>query len=136
MIRFEIPDLAAASPNCEAILRWPVFSEMVPEVYSFILEMEDGDPDCLGQTSTATACNLGRGVQEDDFTVLSKKFLAYVHVKNPVLDVPDFKKHVKYAVENGPQWDGPSCLVVSSSRILPLTASMTTANNIFFMRSS
>ncbi|KAF6836705.1 vegetative cell wall protein gp1 [Colletotrichum plurivorum] len=112
MIRFEIPDLAAASPNCEAILRWPVFSEMVPEVYSFILEMEDDDPDSLGNPKTAATCNLGRGVQEEDFTVLSKKFLAYVHVKNPVLDVPDFKKHVKNAAENGPQWDGPSCLVL------------------------
>ncbi|KAL0932441.1 fungal specific transcription factor domain-containing protein [Colletotrichum truncatum] len=112
MIRFDIPDPAAASSNCEAILRWPAFRDMVPEINSFILEQEDDDQDSLGQTSAIGPRNLGRGVQEDDFTVLSKRFLAYVHVKNPILDISDFKTHVRNAVENGPRWDGPSCLVL------------------------
>ncbi|KAF4919665.1 1-aminocyclopropane-1-carboxylate oxidase [Colletotrichum viniferum] len=112
MTRFDIPDLAAASWNCETILRWPIFRDTVPEINSFILELEDDDPDCMGVRKSNNAASLGRGVQEDDFTVLSKKFLAYVHVKNPVLDVPDFRAHVKAAIENGPRWDGPSCLVL------------------------
>ncbi|TDZ34854.1 hypothetical protein C8035_v010256 [Colletotrichum spinosum] len=113
MIRFDIPDHVAASSNCEAILRWPIFGGMVPDVHSFILEIEDDDdPECLGQARPTGLGNMGRGVQEDDFMVLSKKFLAYVHVKNPVLDIPDFKAHVKNAIENGPRWDGPSCLVL------------------------
>ncbi|CAI0643986.1 unnamed protein product [Colletotrichum noveboracense] len=86
--------------------------DTVPEINSFILELEDDDPDCMGVRKSNNAASLGRGVQEDDFTVLSKKFLAYVHVKNPVLDVPDFRAHVKAAIENGPRWDGPSCLVL------------------------
>ncbi|KAF4936621.1 1-aminocyclopropane-1-carboxylate oxidase [Colletotrichum fructicola] len=86
--------------------------DTVPGINSFILELEDDDPDCMGVRKSNNAASLGRGVQEDDFTVLSKKFLAYVHVKNPVLDVPDFRAHVKAAIENGPRWDGPSCLVL------------------------
>ncbi|TDZ37523.1 hypothetical protein CTRI78_v011109 [Colletotrichum trifolii] len=113
MIRFDIPDHVAASSNCEAILRWPIFGGMVPDFHSFILEIEDDDDlECLGQARPTGLGNMGRGVQEDDFMVLSKKFLAYVHVKNPVLDIPDFKAHVKNAIENGLRWDGPSCLVL------------------------
>ncbi|KAK7458600.1 vegetative cell wall protein gp1 [Colletotrichum acutatum] len=91
MIRLDIPDSAAARSNCEAILRWPIFRGYAPETESFILELEDGDAESSHQSQPLRSRNLGRGVQEDDFTVLSKKFLAYVHVKNPVLDVSDFK---------------------------------------------
>ncbi|KZL84807.1 vegetative cell wall protein gp1 [Colletotrichum incanum] len=112
MIRLDIADSAAASPNCEAILKWPIFRDVVPEVESFILELGDDDQESPDRLKPVTAGNLGRGVQEDDFTVLSKKFLAYVHVKNPILDVADFKTHVRDAAECGPRWDGPSCLVL------------------------
>lgn len=118
MIRLDIPDSAAARSNCEAILRWPIFRGYAPETESFILELEDGDAEPSHRSQPLRSRNLGRGVQEDDFTVLSKKFLAYVHVKNPVLDVSDFKAYVKDTVENGPRWDGPSCLVVSSRAVL------------------
>ncbi|KAK1517164.1 vegetative cell wall protein gp1 [Colletotrichum costaricense] len=91
MIRLDIPDSAAARSNCEAILRWPIFRGYAPETESFILELEDGDAESSHRSQPVRSRNLGRGVQEDDFTVLSKKFLAYVHVKNPVLDVTDFK---------------------------------------------
>ncbi|UQC79176.1 vegetative cell wall protein gp1 [Colletotrichum lupini] len=112
MIRLDIPDSAAARSNCEAILRWPIFRGYAPETESFILELEDGDAESSHRSQPVRSRNLGRGVQEDDFTALSKKFLAYVHVKNPVLDVTDFKAYVKDTVENGPRWDGPSCLVL------------------------
>ncbi|TQN65581.1 hypothetical protein CSHISOI_09840 [Colletotrichum shisoi] len=112
MIRFNIPDSAAASANCEAVLKWPIFRGLVPDVESFILEADDDDRESFDRPRPVSACSLGRGVQEDDFTVLSKKFLAYVHVKNPILDVADFKAQVRDAVESGPRWDGPSCLVL------------------------
>lgn len=54
-----------------------------------------------------------RGIQENDFTSLSKRFLTFVHVKNPVLEVEEYQEWVKIAVDQGPRWDGPSCLVVS-----------------------
>ncbi|KAK6210047.1 vegetative cell wall protein gp1 [Colletotrichum tabaci] len=91
MIRFNIPDSAAASANCEAVLKWPIFRGLVPDVESFILEADDDDRESFDRPRPVNGCSLGRGVQEDDFTVLSKKFLAYVHVKNPILDVADFK---------------------------------------------
>ncbi|OLN87451.1 putative transcriptional regulatory protein [Colletotrichum chlorophyti] len=114
MIRLDIPDSAASSPNCEAILRWPIFGDAVPYIGSFILELQDDEDFSSGAGAGGTG-SFGKGVHEDDFTVLSKKFLCYVHVKNPILDVQDFKSYVKNAGENGPQWDGPSCLVVATS---------------------
>lgn len=64
--------------------------------------------------SNLTLTTFGRGIQEEDFIPLSKRFLTYVHVKNPILDVPEFASYVKTAAETGLQWDGPSCLVVSN----------------------
>lgn len=103
------PDLPSASNNCESIMRWPIFQGLVPEVQSFVLELNE---DVEARSSDARGVSAGRGVQEEDFIPLSKRFLAYVHVKNPILDVKDYKKKVREAVENGPQWDGASCLVV------------------------
>ncbi|GJC89422.1 hypothetical protein ColLi_12260 [Colletotrichum liriopes] len=120
MIRLDISDSAAASPNCEAILKWPIFRDVVSDVGSFILELEDDDQESPDRPKSVATGNLGRGVQEDDFTMLSKKFLAYVHVKNPILDVGDFKTYVRNAAESGPRWDGPSCLVVRSKFIRDL----------------
>lgn len=104
------PDFPSASNNCESIMRWPIFQGLVPEVHSFVLGL---DEDVEVRSSDARGVSAGRGVQEDDFIPLSKRFLAYVHVKNPILDVKDYKKKVREAAENGPRWDGASCLVVS-----------------------
>lgn len=105
----DIPGFPSAANNCEGVLRWPIFEGLVPDVHSFILESAKEDS---GQAENIRTGSLGRGVQEDDFIPLSKKFLAYVHVKNPILDVADYKAQVRDAAENGPRWDGPSCLVV------------------------
>ena len=59
---------------------------------------------------------LSGGVREEEFNVLSKRFLAYVHIKNPILDCAEFKAYVRDVAEHGVRWDGPSCLVVCSSR--------------------
>ncbi|KAI8672282.1 Zn(2)-C6 fungal-type domain-containing protein [Fusarium sp. Ph1] len=105
----DIPGFPSTANNCEGVLHWPIFEGLVPDVHSFILESAKEDS---GQAETIRTGSLGRGVQEDDFIPLSKKFLAYVHVKNPILDVADYKAQVRDAAENGPRWDGPSCLVV------------------------
>ncbi|KAL1846988.1 hypothetical protein VTK73DRAFT_165 [Phialemonium thermophilum] len=99
--------------NCEGVLAWPVFQGFVPDVVSFILDLEDNEasPSCEKRRVPPSG-GLGRGVQEDDIIPLSKRFLAYVHVKNPILDVPSFKVQVKRVAENGPGWDGTSCLVL------------------------
>jgi hypothetical protein len=110
----DIPDFPSETNCCEGILRWPCFRDSVPKVHSFVLETE-----ASAQPHTADrdhrSGSLGRGVQEEDFIPLSKRFLAYVHVKNPILDVKDYCAQVKQAAENGHGWDGPSCLVVCES---------------------
>uniref|UniRef100_A0A0D2XPI6 Zn(2)-C6 fungal-type domain-containing protein n=1 Tax=Fusarium oxysporum (strain Fo5176) TaxID=660025 RepID=A0A0D2XPI6_FUSOF len=103
-------DFPSTSNNCESIMRWPIFQDLVPEVHSFVLELNE---DVEAGPSDARGVSGGKGVQEEDFIQLSKRFLAYVHVKNPILDVKDYKKKVREVAENGPRWDGASCLVVS-----------------------
>lgn len=109
------PEFTAATFSCENILQWPIFRVVAPDVKSFVFEL-GGDEDLVDPARSAEPRRLGRGVQEDDFIPLSKKFLAFAHIKNPILDLSDFRAHVKEASENGPRWDGQSCLVV---RYLP-----------------
>ncbi|KAF5592118.1 heterokaryon incompatibility protein [Fusarium pseudocircinatum] len=111
-------DFPSKSNNCESIMRWPIFQGLVPEVHSFVLEL---DEDVEARSSDARGVSAGRGVQEEDFIPLSKRFLAYVHIKNPILDVKDYKKKVREAAENGPRWDGASCLVLVSCAIACLS---------------
>ncbi|KAG5766325.1 hypothetical protein H9Q72_005628 [Fusarium xylarioides] len=120
------PDFPSASNNCESILRWPIFQGLVPEVHSFVLELNE---DVEAGPSDARVSG-GRGVQEEDFIPLSKRFLAYVHVKNPILDVKDYKKKVREAAENGPRWDGASCLVLISCAIACLSVPFHTEADI------
>ncbi|KAF4437259.1 heterokaryon incompatibility [Fusarium acutatum] len=112
------PDFPSASNNCESIMRWPILQGLVPDVLSFVLELNE---DVEAGPSDARGVSGGRGVQEEDFIPLSKRFLAYVHVKNPILDVKDYKKKVREAAENGPRWDGASCLVLVSCAIACLS---------------
>ncbi|KAF5622962.1 heterokaryon incompatibility protein [Fusarium sp. NRRL 52700] len=121
------PDFPSVSMNCESIMRWPIFQGLVPEVHSFVLEL---DEDIESRSSDARGISAGRGVQEEDFIPLSKRFLAYVHVKNPILDVKDYKKKVKEAAENGPRWDGASCLVLISCAIACLSVPFHTETDV------
>ncbi|KAF5966216.1 oleate-activated transcription factor 1 [Fusarium bulbicola] len=102
----ERPDFPSASNNCESIMRWPIFQGLVPEVNSFVLELNE----VVEAGPSDARVSGGRGVQEEDFVPLSKRFLAYVHVKNPILDVKDYKNKVREAAENGPRWG--ACLSV------------------------
>lgn len=88
-------------------MRWPIFEGSVPNVQSFILEVDDDHTRPSIRSTVA-----GAGIREEDFIPLSKKFLAYVHVKNPILDPAEYRSYVWEAVSNGIGWDGPSCLVV------------------------
>jgi hypothetical protein len=116
----EDPNLLTASVCCEEILRWPILNTCRVDFQSFVLDTDY--PDIAATTPGRFESSLGRGVQEEDFIHLSRRFLALVHVKNPILDVSAFKKAVKQVTETGPQWDGTSCLVVrplsSLSRLL------------------
>ncbi|VTT55487.1 unnamed protein product [Fusarium fujikuroi] len=123
----ERPEFPSESNNCESIMRWPIFQGLVPEVHSFVLELNE---DVEARSSDSRGVSAGRGVQEEDFVPLSKRFLAYVHVKNPILDVKDYKKKVREAAENGPRWDGASCLVLISCAIACLSVPFNTEADV------
>lgn len=104
---FVTPEYPACVTSCESILRWPVFEGSVQEIQSFILKLDDD-----GQTTSSNSGGVGGSIQEEDFIPLSKRFLAYVHIKNPILDLAGYRSYVREAASNGIGWDGPSCLVV------------------------
>jgi hypothetical protein len=99
--------------NCESVLKWPIFGVTAQLPQSFTLEH--------ARTASTTTESLhstqfgNRGIQENDFGALTNRFLALVHIKNPVLDLDEYREWVKIAVDQGPGWDGPTCLVVSRS---------------------
>lgn len=115
---FDIPECPASLINCEAILRWPIFQGCAPDIQSFVLDFVDDDSE--RQHDSWSGISSG-GVREEDFIPLAKRFLAFVHVKNPILDCAEFMSYVRDVAENGIRWDGQSCLVVSWSSF-PQTA--------------
>lgn len=111
----DMPETPALLMNAESVLRWPIFRNSTSNVDSFVLDGMDFDNQDGGFVTEPAQPGLraGRGVCEEDFSHLAQKFLAYVHVKNPILDIAEYKSYVSVAAENGPGWDGPSCIVVS-----------------------
>ena len=113
----DAPDFFSVSNSCEGILSWPVFRDEAPKIDSFVFEdppLDDSEAQCresLPKKATQSG-NIGRGIQEEDFIPLSRRFLNYIHVKNPILDINEFKCMVKGAADDGTRWDAPSCLVV------------------------
>ncbi|PYH96482.1 hypothetical protein BO71DRAFT_448645 [Aspergillus ellipticus CBS 707.79] len=105
----ETPGFPARSHNCEAILKWPIFRDRAPDVWSLVLE---NDESVLPAATQAHPIALGRGIQEEQIVPLSETFLSHVHLKNPILEVSGFTQYVRDAAENGLRWDGPSCLVL------------------------
>lgn len=128
----DLPEYPSIYWNCESVMRWPIFRETLPAFLSLVNQNPDDKTSnlCSPPGSLASrqswSSTLTRGIQESDFVPLSKKFLAYVHIKNPILDVAQFKLDVKAIAENGAQWDGPSCLVVPKSLCLQVVLSSPT----------
>ncbi|OAK96920.1 hypothetical protein IQ06DRAFT_229637 [Phaeosphaeriaceae sp. SRC1lsM3a] len=105
--------------NCESIFQWPIFGTPTHLVHSFVLEHATNASSTTDSMDPTRRGN--RGIQENDFTSLSKRFLTFVHVKNPVLEVEEYQEWVKIAVDQGPRWDGPSCLVLITCALGCLT---------------
>ncbi|KAH7381168.1 vegetative cell wall protein gp1 [Phaeosphaeria sp. MPI-PUGE-AT-0046c] len=105
--------------NCESILKWPVFGAPSHPIHSFVLEHATNVSTTTNSFDSTQPGN--RGIQENDFSSLSKRFLTFVHVKNPVLDIEEYQEWVKIAVDQGPRWDGPSCLVLITCALGCLT---------------
>ncbi|BCS19306.1 uncharacterized protein APUU_12134A [Aspergillus puulaauensis] len=54
----------------------------------------------------------GRGIREEDVSLLIENFLENVHTKNPILDPHELRKLSLRIEEDGFRWDGPSCLIL------------------------
>ncbi|KAK9236405.1 hypothetical protein V1525DRAFT_217083 [Lipomyces kononenkoae] len=94
----------------DMILAWPVFqNQFVPdfldrEVAQAALE----DDDAGGTLSRVDEPDMGN----DRISDLIERFLNYVHVKNPVLNIASLRLSAQIVAERGIDWDGRSCLVL------------------------
>jgi len=50
-------------------------------------------------------------LEEGTVQNLVQLFMMLVHVKNPILEVETLRSYVRQIKEDGPSWDGKSCLV-------------------------
>jgi hypothetical protein len=107
------PWMPAARTNVEAVLTWPVFamdngsSPMLRAIYGAEIEEDDQN------TNKRSA-----GIVEGDIPRLVQRFVEFVHLKNPVIDVETLWSYTHHVVEDGIDWSPPSCLVVSSRAFL------------------
>lgn len=119
--QLEISEKAACTVSCESILRWPTFSGLTSyqNIKSFAL-VSDDDAD-ISSPDWPTHIRPARpALASEDILPLCNKFQALILVKNPSMTSREFSKYAREVAENGPGWDGPSCLVVS----VPITPNL------------
>ncbi|KAI6367395.1 hypothetical protein MCOR25_004931 [Pyricularia grisea] len=124
--------------SCESILRWPALRDLLlPEeqnIQSFVLSSDlDFDevfvPKKTGIQSTlprfqspSDADSPRRRISEVEIVPLVDKFLMEVHVRNPILDEEELRRHARDVAENGMGWDGKTCLVLIACALACLWA--------------
>lgn len=111
--KLEVTELAARTSSCESLLRWPILhnTEQIGDITSFALQSAINTE----LPVEAVLASARFAVQEDKIWPLCRKFLVLIHVKNPILEVAEFKRYAREAAECGPSWDGRGCLVVSTT---------------------
>ncbi|KAL5866511.1 hypothetical protein ACKVWC_010402 [Pyricularia oryzae] len=124
--------------SCEAILRWPALRDLLlPEeqtIQSFVLDSDlDFDEVFLPKTdraqpplpkfqSPSDPDSRRRNISEVEIVPLVDKFLMEVHVRNPILDEEELRRHARDVAENGMGWDGKTCLVLIACALACLWA--------------
>ncbi|OTA68009.1 hypothetical protein K449DRAFT_324441 [Hypoxylon sp. EC38] len=113
--RLEVPETAARTSACESVLQWPILRDFNTgeQITSFPLQAAACEPS-IGQRRQSP-------LDQDAIWPLCQRFLVLIHVKNPVLDVSEFKRYARAAAEYGPGWDGPGCLVLLACALACLT---------------
>lgn len=103
--------------RCEAILKWPVLHDIVPEkdaqIDSFLLVPEQSDGSYRGDGGNRHSAELTGLLQDGGLTRLCQRFLTLFHARNPILDGEQLMRFAKIADEDSLRWDAASCLVVS-----------------------
>jgi hypothetical protein len=120
------------------VLDWPIFEGNYDRrwiealIFDPTLPCDDGHGPCTSPRVTddsirdkfddpRQSSGVGVGVREDDVPHLIERFLANVHVKNPIFDPLYLRKMAKSVAEHGFDWKAPSCLVVCKLRLSILT---------------
>jgi hypothetical protein len=121
----EYMTIPSSRTTSDTILSWPIFENRYPPnflVQSLYHSEVDVDSDDEFELDSETSNHRQRsrggnilpsGGVEENVLRLIDNFLAVVHTKNPILDVMTLKKYARRVAEDGPGWDGQSCLVVS-----------------------
>ncbi|KAE9373064.1 hypothetical protein N431DRAFT_336998 [Stipitochalara longipes BDJ] len=106
----EFMKIPASRTNADTILLWPIFNgEFLPNHF---VDMLFRTEHVVNDDSTVYRSSEAVGIKERSVKDLVENFLAYVHIKNPILDVETLRIHAKRLFEDGPGWDGMSCLVL------------------------
>jgi hypothetical protein len=115
--------IPSSRTNADGILLWPIFEGRYPPEYFvgilFETHSESSDEEFSSPPQKSSQrkpkATIGRPkFREDEVNELVEKFLSHVHIKNPILDVKTLRNYARGVVEDGPGWDGGSCLVVRS----------------------
>lgn len=119
-------EIPSSRTTADAILLWPIFEGRYPPEHLidtlFDTDSEESHDKCSSQSrnpSQGTAKpSIGRPTfREDKVKELMEGFIAHVHIKNPILDVETLRSYGRGVVEDGPGWDGGSCLVVRNFQL-------------------
>ena len=97
--------VSSSRTTSDATLRWPIFDGKYPP----------GLIPCAVEESSTSELGTDGGVDDLGYAApmqLVDDFLAYVHIKNPVLDAQTLRAYARRVSEVGFEWNGPSCLVV------------------------
>lgn len=108
--------LSHASENSlEAVLRWPIFSELLPylstEIHTSTTEILANDGP-LATVSEDDIANALRNLTIESVEHLVDNFLSNNNIKNPVLDGATLRYQVHKFNNSGVQWDSTTCLIV------------------------
>ncbi|KAL1856884.1 hypothetical protein VTK73DRAFT_8216 [Phialemonium thermophilum] len=129
--RLAVPELAARTSASESILRWPILAHFQSGhgISSFFFQSFSEDSS-TSRPLRSSGANSRASIQEHDMVPLSRQFLARIHIKNPVLDVLEFKKSAREAAECGPGWDSRSCLVLLACALACLAEPYTPSQHV------
>lgn len=118
----EYMKIPSSRVTVDTVLMWPIFEGRYPP--NFLVEPlfdaaveSDSDDEAEGESRSSkfAGSNLSTGAVEENALRLVEKFLALVHIKNPILDVATLRQYARRVAEEGARWDGKSCLVVSAT---------------------
>ncbi|KAI1206893.1 uncharacterized protein F4807DRAFT_437607 [Annulohypoxylon truncatum] len=111
-------DLVRAEKSAyETILQWPFLRDLNVEgpVKSFPLQA----PTMQGLAIEPRDCAFDLELH-NDISSLCETFLRFVHVRNPIIGISEFRRYAREVDEHGPGWDGPGCFILLACALAKL----------------